>query len=215
MEKGLIRRVESPLSKDSEDVKIVSAKLRWKPETAIERVKKALPSPVEQQAYLIIGKEARSGIRPESFKKILRFFQERDLREEDMKDRFTPDGYFFNRFEECLDNAIAALSLMEKFEDFGLSAPPTYLTAARLVSAYGEEGAEGVLETINNNLSSLVLSIGLKDLKLPKAMAVIVNEVAKRATEGGGRLNAVSEEEIAALFQDFVSNSYLLPEEVE
>ncbi len=215
MEKGLIRRLESPLSKESEDVQIISAKLRWKPETAIERVKKALPSPVEQQAYLIIGKEALFGIRPENFRKILRFFQEKDLREEDMEDVFTSEGYRFNRFEECLDHVVATLSLMEKFQDFGLSASPTYLTAARLIIAYGEEGAEGVLETINNNLPFLAARCGFKNLKLPKAMAVITNEVAKRAAEGGGMLNAISEEDIAALFHDFVDDSSLLPEEVE
>ena len=56
-------------------VQLIAARLKWRADTAVRRIKDALPAPLEQQIYLAIApQQGESGILPESLAKLLRMF---------------------------------------------------------------------------------------------------------------------------------------------
>ncbi len=215
MKKSLMKRFLSPLAPSNSKVQAIAKQLGWRSETAIARVKKALPAPLEQGVFVSLVSEARLGMYPESFAEVLRFFAgKQELEEKDLEDIIGPEGYVHNRFEEVVDDVAATMNILGKFDELGIRAMPSALTAARLVFAYGEEGAEGILELVENNLHSLMDSIGLKGVRIHPAMAIILNEIA--ATSAGANApNALSEEEIINLMCPGIVNEFSEVEEGE
>jgi hypothetical protein len=138
----------------------LAKRFRWKPETVISRIKRALPAPLEQEIYLGIGPDFR--MFPESLAKLLRFFlgQER-LEIEDLESVTVGNNLVYSRFKNFADFLQECLNLLKivskEYSDFSL----TIEQAAVIVSTYGNDHPERLIEMVDTNLDELCEILGV------------------------------------------------------
>lgn len=136
--------------------------LRWTPERAIVRIQRALPAPMEQQVYLAVA--ADFGILPKSMAKLLRFYLgDQNLQLEDLVPR--PVGPHmvsskFSVFAEYLRECLSLLKIVTK-EYSSLSLNVEY--AAMIVTHYGTDQPELLIEMVDNNLEELCELLGVSN----------------------------------------------------
>jgi hypothetical protein len=156
-----LARLSTELVPENPLVAKIALRLRWRPETAIRRIEKALPARIEQEIYLKLGSDF--GIHPESMAKLLRFYLgEENLLIEDLDPKPIGNNLVsskFTNFAEFLQACLYLLKLVGKeFTSFSISIEH----AAMIVSHYGTENPEALIEMIDGNLEELceMLAIG-------------------------------------------------------
>ena len=174
-----IRTVVHPLVPANSRVQAVAHQLKWKPETVVARVQKALPSVVEQQIYLRLGAEFR--IQPESLKKLLReFLGPEELKPEDFFDREVGRNLIVNKFTEVAEFLEGALNLINKvsieYSGFALS----MRSAAVLVNVYGPEGAEKIIDSISARIEEVGARTGGSHRSFDRAMGIAIHFLVNR-----------------------------------
>lgn len=157
-----IARGTTALVPDHPSVVKLSKRLRWKPETAVSRIKRALPAPVEQQIYLELASDF--GILPESMAKLLRFYLgEEQLELEDLDPHPVGDNLVsskFDNFAEFLRECLNLLKLVSReFTSFSLSVEH----AAMIVAHYGTEQPELLIEMVDGNLEEMCEMLGISN----------------------------------------------------
>jgi hypothetical protein len=149
---------------DNPSIVKLSKRLRWKPETAIRRIQHALPAPVEQQIYLELA--ADFGILPESMAKLLRFYiGEESLELDDLDPHSVGDNLVSTKFTNFVEFLVQCLNLLKivakEFTSFSL----TIEHAAIIVTHYGTDQPEALLEMIDGNLEELCEMVGISNEK--------------------------------------------------
>src|SRR6266481_2244098 len=129
----------------------LSKAFRWKPETVIARIERALPNKFEQQVYLGVAESFR--IRPESLAKLLELYRGgKPLSPSDLERRPMGKNVVSNSFGDFSDFFEACMNLVKivskEFEAFGIGME----FAARIVLAYGPNNPEQVIEMVDANL---------------------------------------------------------------
>ncbi len=136
----------------SPHVVAIATRLGWHPTTLIRRVEAALPSKVEQHAFLQMGPDFR--IHPESFAKLLRLYLgNRQLSSSDLQEHQVSARLVRSTMSDIGDYIENALDLLEK-----ISADIAYYhlrmsmtDAGTLTIAYGN-GALDIIQDIVGNL---------------------------------------------------------------
>ncbi|OGY28210.1 MAG: hypothetical protein A2Z42_03880 [Candidatus Woykebacteria bacterium RBG_19FT_COMBO_43_10] len=191
--------------------------LRWRPETLVERVKKALPSPLAQSLYVLAAKDWEA-MHPETFAKLLDYFVHGTLfhSSEEQNTRLSAillhdEGLGLGEFME------EAFSLLGKIADSdtpSLSAT----TVARLVMAYGED-AEAIVELVEVNLHEILDALNWRlsrSFPQQKAIASIIGKIAAHAADGGlrgGMPNVINMDDVIELLSRYPAAEYLIDEE--
>lgn len=146
----------------NERVLMVAQRLRWSPERAVARIKRALPAPLEQQVYLAIAPDF--GVLPESMAKLLRIYLgHEELTLHDLEPR--PAGLNlvtskFESFAEFLRECLNLIKIVSKeYTSFTLS----YEYAAMIVLHYGVQYPERLIELVDNNLEELCEMLGVNN----------------------------------------------------
>ena len=140
----------------------LARRLRWTPERAIIRIKRALPAPFEQQIYLELASDF--GILPESMAKLLRFYLgEEQLDIEDLEFRQVGPNLVTSKFvdfAEFLRECLSLLKLVSKeFTSFSLNIE----YAAMIVRHYGTDQPELLIEMVDGNLEELCELLGVSN----------------------------------------------------
>jgi hypothetical protein len=191
---------DNALSAGSPQIQALVRRLGWKHETAIRRIQSALPVPVEQSMYFDITIHFRVGVRPETFARLLRYFNNgQELSDMDLQDRVQGQNLFSNKVAQVAELIFQALSLREEIEDMGFSA--SLETMSRLVVAYGDE-TQDIVDLVADNVWEIARGLKIRPSSQSKIMNVILKAIAYHAaeTEGqSGMPNPVSAEEIVAL----------------
>jgi len=162
MSNEALDRYLSGLVPQNRKVKRLARRLRWRPETAVERIKRALPAPVEQQIYLDVA--ADFGLLPESMAKLLRFFMgEEELDAEDMDFHSIGENLVASKFAEFAEFLRECLHLLkvvaQEYSSFSL----TIEHAAVIVKHYGVDEPELLIEMIDGNLEELCELLGVSN----------------------------------------------------
>ena len=180
-EKGVvaIRDDQYALVPSNLSVQLLANRWRWKPETAIARIKKHLPAVLEQQIYLAIAPLAgESGILPESMAKLLRLylgFQE--LQITDIAPG-SPGRMKFDSFAEFLGDCINLLKIVTKeYEAFSLK----IVHAGMIVLQYGKDDPERLIEMVDCNLEEMCEMLGINnEIEYNKRMGMCVSVVVNK-----------------------------------
>lgn len=149
----VIREEQLALVVSNPDVQKVALRLRWRPETAIARIKRALPAILEQQIYLAIAPRINeSALLPESLAKLLRLYLGRqELQLEDL-DPGAPYKPRFDSFVEYLGDCINILKVVTKeYSAFSLKIEH----AGMIVLQYGKDDPERLIEMVDCNLEEM------------------------------------------------------------
>ncbi len=159
-------------------VQSVATRLGWKAETVLARVKRALPTRIEQTLYLSVTAEW-GVIQPETLAKLLRYFLNgQKLIEADMQERIVGEETT-NKFVWVANQVVAAVSLMmdcREGAESGIAIGAE--TAAQLVAAYGEDGAEEIIGIVSENWYRIAEGIGWDYMSEHEATAKIIKAVA-------------------------------------
>jgi hypothetical protein len=142
-------------------VQIVAKHLRWKAETAISRIKRALPAPLEQQIYLAIMPQAgESTILPESLAKILhKYLGDQQLQLKDLMPD-TPGNSRLNAFLEFLAECMNLLKVVTKeYAAFSM----TIEDACLIALTYGGADPERLIEMVDCNLEEMCDVAGISN----------------------------------------------------
>jgi hypothetical protein len=149
------------LTPTNTSVKAVARRFRWQPETAVRRIKEALPAPLEQQIYLAIAPEhGESGLLPESMAKLLRMFLgDRSFELEDI----APDAQrrgTFEAFADFLGECIMLLKILTAdYPGLGLSIAHAGMVALH----YGPDNTDILIEIVDSNLEELCTFLGVSN----------------------------------------------------
>ncbi len=134
-------------------VQAIARRLRWKPDTAIRRIRAALPAVIEQQIYLAISPESgESGILPESMAKLLRLYMgHQQLQLDDLAPGSSGRNRFTN-FAEFLGACIMLLKIITReYSAFSLNIEH----AGLIVLNYGTDDPELLIELVDCNLEEM------------------------------------------------------------
>jgi hypothetical protein len=172
----IIRDERYALVPSNQNIQKIATRLRWRPETAIVRIKRALPSFLEQQIYLTIAPlRNESALLPESLAKLLRLYLgHQELQLEDV----APGSVGRSRFEsfvEFLGDCINLLKVVTKEFD-ALSLKIEH--AGLIVLHYGKDDPERLIEMIDCNLEEMceVLNISNR-MSYAKKMGICISVV--------------------------------------
>lgn len=152
---------EFALVPQNPQVQVVAKHLRWKPETTITRIKRALPAPLEQQIYLTLMPQAgESTILPESLARLLRMFLgEQQLQLEDLRPG-SPGNDRFNSFAEFLAECLNLLKLVtEEYSAFSMTIEDAGLIALN----YSGMDPERLIEMVDCNLEEMCEVVGISN----------------------------------------------------
>lgn len=145
------------------NVQKLASRLHWKPQTAIDRIQRALPAPMEQQIYLALA--GSFAILPESMAKLLRMFLgHEELELGDIAPRPVGRNLVsskFSSFAEFLRECLNLLKIItNEYSAFHLSIEQ----AGFIVLHYGTDNPELLIEMVDNNLEEMceVLNISNK-----------------------------------------------------
>lgn len=171
-----IRDEQYALVVTNPSVQLLANRLRWKPETAITRIKRALPAILEQQIYLAIAPQTgESALLPESLAKLLRLYlgyQKLDL--QDVAPGST-GRQRFSSFAEFLGDCLNLLKIVTKeYTAFTLKIEH----AGLIVLHYGNNDPERLIEMVDCNLEEMceVLDIS-NNLSYSMRMGICVSVV--------------------------------------
>ncbi|MFZ2523274.1 MAG: hypothetical protein WAW92_02700 [Minisyncoccia bacterium] len=144
------------------EIQKLAKRLGWSPKTAVSRISRALPVPLEQQIYLAIA--ADFGFLPESMAKILKYYLgEQHLTLSDLTPRVAGPNMVtskFTDFAEFLRECLNLIKLVAKEHDsFSLSI--NY--AALIVTHYGTHEPERLIEMVEINLDELCELFGVSN----------------------------------------------------
>lgn len=157
-------------------VQLIAARLRWKPETAIRRIQKALPSVLEQQIYLAIAPQSgESGLLPESMAKLLRLYLGHQRLELEDIAPGSAGRARFTSFAEFLGECLNLLKVVTKeYQSFSLKIEH----AGLIVLQYGKDDPERLIEMVDNNLEEMceVLDIN-NEMGYEKRMSICISVV--------------------------------------
>jgi hypothetical protein len=177
-------------------VRNLAKRLKWKPETAVRRIAQALPAVLEQNIYLLLVQEWQVGVQPETFCRILRYINnDQEIKEDDFRDRDVGENLISNKGVEIVEQASLSLLLIQKSRVISAD------TAVRLAKTYGEF-AEDIIDIVEENAYLLMGKLGLENVSLPKAMAIILKGIARqneRLDGRGGTPDITSAADIIAL----------------
>lgn len=145
----------------NEGIVAISKRFGWKPKTLIRRIEKSLKTVMEQQVYMMIGKDF--GIQPESMKKLLRIFLgKKNLEMEDLVSVSVGENLVFSPFKlfaEYLRESLMLLRMVdEQYSSFSLCMEQ----AGLIVLNYGED-SERFIEMVDNNLDEWCFALGVGD----------------------------------------------------
>lgn len=171
-------------------VALIGSRLRWKPQTVIARVERALSTQFTQSLYLLVAKDF--SILPETMAALLRTyagtesFIERDLlHPRDVGDSLATDAFanFADFFFACMD---LLKVVTQEYTAFNMS----ILDAGELVAAYGDREPEKLIEMIDADLDhcSEVLGISLRlsaSQRLRMCLHVFISEILPENRERG------------------------------
>jgi hypothetical protein len=176
----IIRDEQTALTIYNPTVQSISCHLRWRPETTVARIKRALPAILEQQIYLALAPQTgESGILPESLAKLLRLYLgDQELQLEDLDPRSLWKTRF-NSFREFLGDCINLLKIITK-EYYAFSL--TITDAGMIVLHYGNDDPERLIEMVDNNLEAIcdVLDISNSlsySLRMRICISIVVNKI--------------------------------------
>jgi hypothetical protein len=175
-----IRDEQYALVPSSPMVQSIAHRFRWRPETTIARIKRALPSVLEQQIYLAIAPRAgESGILPESMAKLLRLFLgHQELQLQDIAPG-SPGRMRFTLFAEFLGDCINLLKIVTKeYTAFSLSIE----NAGMIVLHYGKDDPERLIEMVDCNLEEMCEVLDISNnlgysLRMRMCVAMVVKKV--------------------------------------
>ena len=167
------RTIIHALVPSNQYVQAIAKRFKWKPETLIARVEKALPSVVEQQIYLRLGADFQ--IHPESLAKLLReYLGSYELKPEDFFNKKVGENLVMNKFADVAEFLEGALNLINKvsieYSGFSIS----MRSAAVLVDAYGPDGAENLIDSIASRLDEVIEHIGGEGRSFDRAMSIAI-----------------------------------------
>lgn len=174
-----IRDAQYALVPTNPNVQKLSKRLRWKPETAIARIQRALPAPMEQQVYLAIAPRlGESALLPESMAKLLRLYLgHQELELEDLKPG-SPGRSRFLSFAEYLGECINLLKVVTKEFD-ALSLKIEH--AGLIVLQYGSDNPERLIEMVDCNLEEMCEMIGISnEIGYGKRMGICISVVVNK-----------------------------------
>ncbi|KKT17536.1 MAG: hypothetical protein UV98_C0006G0001 [Parcubacteria group bacterium GW2011_GWB1_43_6] len=184
-------------------IQALAVQLGWRPETAVARIKKALPARFAQSAYLAMV-DQWGVVLPESFAQIADYFTRgQGLREADLTNA---DPGIRESLEATFDQIAKTVYLVREARE--INADISIETATRLVAAYGDE-AEKILEIILDAIP-IALAYLPQWKRKSKALtnATIVKIVAFHACEGAGRGGLVNIVDIDGLVQLISSSAF-------
>lgn len=174
-----IREASNALVPTNPNVQALSKRLRWKPETAVARIKRALPAPMEQQVYLAIAPRlGESALLPESLAKLLRLYLgNQRLEIEDLRPG-SPGRSRFTSFAEYLGECINLLKVVTKEFD-ALSIKIEH--AGLIVLQYGSEDPERLIEMVDSNLEEMCEVLGINnEMGYGKRMGICISMVVNK-----------------------------------
>ncbi len=165
--KALARLNEMELSSANPTIRAVAKRLRFKPETLVERTQKAFPSVFEQRIYVITSRIWKRVAHPETIAACFRYFNSgQDLCVADFREN--------GRGNRVLENTAQTLLLMSR----GFVSKDV---AMRFVERFGDR-AEEVYNIIGDNLQSLMRKLGVRTFSA-QAMLGILYAIAYADTE--------------------------------
>ena len=171
-----IREEQFALVPSNESVQLLARRLRWRPETTITRIKRALPAVLEQQIYLTIAPQAgESSLLPESMAKLLRLYLgHQHLQLEDLAPGSTGRTRF-NSFAEFLGECLSLLKVVTKeYHSFSLKIEH----AGMIVLQYGKDDPERLIEMVDCNLEDMCEVLGINnEMGYEKRMSICVSVV--------------------------------------
>jgi hypothetical protein len=161
-------------------VQLLANRLRWRPETAIARIKRALPAVMEQQIYLAIAPQAgESSLLPESMAKLLRLYLgHQNLQLDDLRPG-SPGKSRFTSFAEFLGECINLLKIITKeYSAFSLKIED----AGMIVLQYGKDDPERLIEMVDCNLEEICEVLDISNnlsysLRMRLAVSIVVSRI--------------------------------------
>lgn len=156
--KALARLENMELSSANPHVRATAKRLRFKPETLIERTQKAFPSQFEQRLYVVISRIWKRAAHPETIVACFRYFNSgQDLSAADFREN--------GRGNRVLENTAQTLLLMSR----GFVSKDV---AMRLVERFGDR-AEEVYNLIGDNIQSLMRKLGMRAVSSQAMLGVL------------------------------------------
>lgn len=161
-------------------VQAIAARLRWRAERLIARVKRALPASVEQLLYLQLGESFR--IHPETMATLLReYLGEQTLQSADLEDRSIGRNLYTNKFADVAEFLKNALGMLDK-ESLDIPFSISARTAAKLAIAYGDH-VEDVISAIVSNLNEIAERLRMRHSSEREIIGVAVSFLLTKAME--------------------------------
>ncbi len=173
-------REQYALVPTNSNVLAIANRFRWKPETTIARIKRALPAMIEQQIYLAIApQKGESGILPESMAKLLRLYLgHQHLQLEDLSPG-SPGRSRFTSFAEYFGECINLLKIITKeYSAFSLKIED----AGMIVLQYGKDDPERLIEMVDCNLEEICEVLDISNnlsysLRMRLAVSIVVSRI--------------------------------------
>lgn len=156
------QEVTYELAVTNQEVVKAASLLKWKPETIVRRVKKALPTIIHQQVYLALAADFR--IHPESLAKLIDYYLgENGLKVEDLEPRSVGSNLVtskFSLFTEFLSECFSLLRLVaEDYTELGMS----LMNVAEIVQHYGTFEPQRVIELADHHLDEFCEYFGISE----------------------------------------------------
>lgn len=138
--------------------------LKWKPQTAVARIERALPAKMEQQIYLALASDF--AILPESMAKLLRLYLGHEqLQLDDLNPRPVGRNLIHSKFitfAEFLRESLNFLKIVAKeYTAFSLSIDQ----AGFMVLNYGTDNPQLLIEMVDTNLEEMCEVLGISNDK--------------------------------------------------
>lgn len=154
------RKPDFALTVTHPQVQQLAKAFRWRPQTAIARIERALPAKFEQQIYLVVGSQFR--ILPESLAKLLHLYRARKYFQlQDLEQRPVGKNLVSNPFGQFTDYFAGCMNLWRLVAgEFSVSFLSLELVG-RLVLAYGTEEPERIIELLDTNLDECCRILGI------------------------------------------------------
>ena len=134
---------------DSLEMQVLSGKLRLRPETLVKAIKEHIPTPAEQEFYINLADETESGLKPETFNKLLRqYLGQRFITEGALVVNQIGQNMEIDGVAVTWDVLSVALTLMGKFE--GYEHTPLSAEDSINLSVYCGETATELVEQIDS-----------------------------------------------------------------
>lgn len=180
--KALTRLNEMELSPTNPTIRAVAKRLRFKPETLVERTQKAFPSVFEQRIYVITSRIWKRVAHPETIAACFRYFNSgQDLCITDFREN--------GRGNTVLENTAQTLLLMSR----GFVSKDV---AMRFVERFGDR-AEEVYNIIGDNLQMLMRKLGMGHSSSQAMMAILYAIAYADEEQGALNLDIVTTDDIA------------------